>query len=208
MNEIDRIIMIVDRSGSMGTLAEEASGGINNFISQQKADERKAHFQFIEFDDQIDCSPVVEVHKASNEYQLVPRGMTAMLDAIGTGLRRDALKNWPKHKDYAKNICIIVTDGQENSSKVYTYPEIGKRIQKLEAKGWEFIFMASNLDAEQMKKSLGSITGAHITLDHSAEGMQASYMASTAYVGNLRHNSKAAAEEDLSLQKRQHSEIK
>jgi Mg-chelatase subunit ChlD len=207
MSKIDRIIMIVDRSGSMGSLAVEASGGINSFITQQKADDRKAHFQFIEFDDQIDASLIKEIHEASDKYELKPRGMTAMLDAIGTGLNKEALKLWPGHSDYDKNICIIVTDGHENASKEYDWPTIGLRIQALEKKGWEFVFMASNLDAEQMKQSLGSKTGASITLNHTEGGMNASYMASTAYVGNLRHSGKAAADEDLALRKRMSSDI-
>jgi len=181
MKKRDRIIVIVDRSGSMKNLAKEATAGINRFIKDQKAVKRPADFQLVQFDEKIEIGDIVPLENAG-EYSLVPRGLTAMLDAIGMTLA--ARKTWPGK--YGKNICMIVTDGAENSSQEYSFDSISKMIEKLEGKGWEFLFMASNIDANKMGRDIGIRKGHTVTLAATRAGTQDSYSAASAYMASTR----------------------
>ena len=112
--DADEIILIADRSGSMWSIQEDAEGGINSFIADQKK-EGNANLTFIEFDDTI--TPVykqTDINEAT-EYKLQPRNSTALYDAIGA-----TLANADEIKTTGKKIVVIVTDGGENSSREWT----------------------------------------------------------------------------------------
>ena len=203
MSKRDRVIMIVDRSGSMGRLAKEASAGINRFIKEQQEIDTKCDFQLVQFDDQYEAFPIQDIQK-QGEYLLIPGGMTAMLDAIGRTL--SGITGWPK-KTYKKNICVIVTDGLENASKEWTYDGISKLVGGLEKEGWEFVFMASNIDAKQAAWDIGTRTAATVDTVSTAEGQTVQYAAASGYVGTLRTDSKAKAMKDLDDAKKRSSEI-
>ena len=80
------IAYILDRSGSMSPLVEAAITGFNSFLKEQQKTPGDANFTLVLFDDEYllhaDCTPIAEVRPLdANSY--VPRGCTALLDAIG-----------------------------------------------------------------------------------------------------------------------------
>ena len=80
---ITDIVVVQDRSGSMATIQAAAQDGINEFINGQKSGPGTAFVTFVEFDDAIDTLVFRgDIGRWSN-YTLVPRGMTALYDAIG-----------------------------------------------------------------------------------------------------------------------------
>lgn len=89
----------------------------------------------------------------------VPRGSTALLDAIGRTLNvqgaRIEAEGWAE-----KVIVTILTDGQENQSKEFTAPVIRELVAAAEAKGWAFVWLAANQDAFATAQFYGS-SGAH-----------------------------------------------
>jgi hypothetical protein len=150
------IVAIVDRSGSMESIKQDAIGGFNNFLSQQKSLPGNATFTLIKFDDEIkiEYSGVsLMLVKPFNEENFVPRGTTALYDAIGTGISEAA-----KRGEDRKVVVAILTDGMENASSRYTQSMIKELIGKYEAKGWAFIFLAtgfSQFEAEKMASKIG-----------------------------------------------------
>jgi hypothetical protein len=178
--EADEIILIADRSGSMTSIRADAEGGINEFIREQKK-EGNANFTLVEFDDSIDA-----VHKQTDiknvaDYELLPRGMTALYDAIGA-----TLANADKITTTGKKICVIVTDGGENSSREWSQKAIFDRIDSLKENGWDFLFLAANQDAMGVGMSLGIEAGETVTFAADAVGASSAYAATTNYVSNLR----------------------
>ena len=188
----DRVIVIVDRSGSMGGLAQEATTGIREFIKTQQEVKRKTDFMLVEFDDVITTYGPMDI-KNMDKYTLVPRSMTALYDAIGKTL---VLDGWPKEK-YKNNVCLIVTDGHENASREWGQGQIQELIKGLEKEGWEFIFMASNIDAVSTAAGLGIVMGETIQLDNSAKGTMDSYQAGATYSANVRMHGKDFATSQL-----------
>jgi hypothetical protein len=80
------ITLVVDRSGSMEQVREDAEGGVNSFIEQQAKEPGQALFTLVQFDTEYEFLhkgvPIAEVP----QYELVPRGMTALLDAVGRAI--------------------------------------------------------------------------------------------------------------------------
>ena len=79
-----------------------------------------------------------------------PSGTTALFDAIGKSIKHKKMKlksinskKQPKHV-----IVAIITDGFENSSKVYTRDKISKMInKKVENDNWNFMYLGADQDA-------------------------------------------------------------
>lgn len=176
------IVVIMDRSGSMGSVRAEAIGGFNNFLENQKALPGAANLTVVQFDDRYEI-PVNAVKlkdvKPFTTEDFVPRGMTAMNDAIGKTLTTLFEKN------PAKAIVCILTDGQENASREYTYPQIKELITKAEEKDYEIVFLASGIDAQQTSTVLGMTRGVVLQASANSEGELSKYdmmcSASTSY---------------------------
>lgn len=147
------IAYILDRSGSMGPLAETAISSFNSFLKEQQNEPGEVTFSLILFDDEYllhaDAMPIREVVELdANSY--VPRATTALLDAIGrtidnTGKRLAAMREKDRP---GKVVVAIFTDGLENASSDYTEKEISKSIKHQQEKyNWEFLFLGANQDA-------------------------------------------------------------
>lgn len=77
------VTLVVDRSGSMQTVRTDAQGAINQYIADQRNQAGRLTFTLIEFDGVIDTVADFQPIAAVSDYQLKPRGMTALFDAVG-----------------------------------------------------------------------------------------------------------------------------
>ncbi|MEK9797450.1 MAG: hypothetical protein VW713_12005, partial [Alphaproteobacteria bacterium] len=83
------IIVITDRSGSMASIAKDVIGGYNTFLKEQQAQPGEARITYTQFDDKYEVVsagvPVKDAKELTNQ-TFVPRGSTALYDAIGRTL--------------------------------------------------------------------------------------------------------------------------
>lgn len=156
------ILAIIDVSGSMESIKTDAIGGFNAFLADQKTVEGEARMTLALFDNQYDLlyqGRVLAEAEPLTTATYVPRGSTALLDAIGRTLNvqgaRIEAEGWAE-----KVIVTILTDGQENQSKEFTAPVIRELVAAAEAKGWAFVWLAANQDAFATAQFYGS-SGAH-----------------------------------------------
>ena len=86
-DDLTDITLVVDRSGSMGTIRDDAEGGVNAFIAQQAQESGEARITLVEFNQGYDfvCNGVLAAD--APKYTLKPAGMTALLDAVGRGIQ-------------------------------------------------------------------------------------------------------------------------
>ncbi|NLY72651.1 MAG: hypothetical protein GX079_03050, partial [Tissierellia bacterium] len=70
---------------------------------------------------------------------------TAHLDALGTTI--EMIYASQENSESTKTLFVIITDGQENSSREYGYDAIKDLINKRKLGGWEFVFLAANMDS-------------------------------------------------------------
>lgn len=135
---VQDIIFILDQSGSMMRMLDEPRQALNKFVKDQKKDNDGATFTLYTFDTfvnvVIDETPLQDVKEI--EY-LEPGGMTALYDAIGL-----AISNKIKKEKNTDVICVILTDGLENSSNKYDEKSIKDLTTRMETEyGWEFIYL-------------------------------------------------------------------
>jgi hypothetical protein len=147
------ITVILDRSGSMATIATDTIGGFNRFLEDQKKVPGECLFSLVQFDHEYtpvhQAVPIAGVPPLTRE-TFVPRGNTALLDAMGrsivaTGERLAAMDEAARP---GKVIVVVITDGLENSSKEWTRDRVAALVrQQTEAYSWEFVYLGANQDA-------------------------------------------------------------
>lgn len=141
---IQDIIFILDQSGSMMTMGDEPRQALNKFVKDQKKDKDGATFTLYTFDTHvkrlIDETLLQDVQEVET---LEPGGLTALYDAIGIAINNKMEQE--KNKDV---ICVILTDGLENSSFEYNIDGIKSLTTRMETQyGWEFIYLGTNQDS-------------------------------------------------------------
>jgi hypothetical protein len=191
VNEKTHIVCILDRSGSMGSIISASISGFNEFLGKQKALPDKATITVALFDDQYDILyDNVDIKSAEllTNKVWVPRGMTALYDAIGKTINTERVK-LDKLGDEApsKVLVCIVTDGLENASEEYKLDNIKKLIKDCENDDWNFIYLAANQNAFEVGTSFGVSAGNTYTYTATADGVSNMSMtlnnASTSYRG-------------------------
>ena len=158
---LTELVFILDRSGSMYGLEQDTIGGFNSMLTKQKSLDGECRITTVLFDhqytlfhDRIDIQAVSPM----SEKDYFVGGSTALLDAIGTTI--DKLIRVQRHtaESYRaqKVIFVIITDGEENSSRKYSYDQVKAKIEhEKEAYGWEFIFLGANMDAVKTASQFG-----------------------------------------------------
>lgn len=184
--------LVVDRSGSMATMAQEATEGIATFLKEQFALDGSLTVTLRQFDTRQET--VARMATEPFIYALDPRDMTALLDAIGmeivqTGADLAAL---PEDERPEKVLFVIVTDGLENASKEYTMERVRNLIADQRGKyNWDFIFLGAG-DSFLQGDAIGV---ASVGYDASAAGTSDAYarlnhstMVTRSGVGSLASN--------------------
>lgn len=154
MNDhLTEIAFILDRSGSMESMAGAAIDGFNRMLREQQAEPGQARLTLVLFDDQyevpVNSLPVSEVVEL-DATTYVPRGSTALLDAVGRTIDElgARLAATPEPERPGQVIVAILTDGMENASLRHTWQDISRRIRhQTENYQWKFLFLGANQDA-------------------------------------------------------------
>jgi hypothetical protein len=150
---LTEIACVIDRSGSMSSIAADAIGGFNTFLDGQKRLPGQARLTLVLFNENYTAvceSADIQSIAPLDNTTYVPAGTTALLDAVGRtiddlGARLAAV---PEPERPAKVIFAILTDGMENASRKYSLQDISDRIRHQgETYSWEFVFLAANQDA-------------------------------------------------------------
>ena len=149
--DLTDITVVMDRSGSMQSRRTDAEGGLNAFIEKQKTEPGEAVFTLVQFDNVYEFVHTAVPIKSVPPYTLVPRGgSTALLDAVGRAIN-ETVHRLAKMNEADRPglvIFVIITDGEENSSKEFKKAQIKAMIQHQTAVyGWQFTFLGANQDA-------------------------------------------------------------
>lgn len=194
------ISVVLDRSGSMSSIMTDTIGGFNQFLKDQKAVKSKATFSLLQFDTEFQedyiGKDIQEVPELTDK-TFVPRGMTALLDAIGHTINKTGewLKNIPEAIRPGKVVFVILTDGAENSSHEFSKSQIFDMIKKqTDVFKWGFVFLGANQDAIQEAHGLGIFGSNSLTYKHTGDGIKKSMFAASVGVSGMRGSSMNAAD--------------
>lgn len=181
------ILTITDRSGSMASIRNDVIGGYNQFLKDQKAGEGEARITSVQFDNEYNvlytALPISEAPELTDK-TFVPRGGTALYDAIGRTLNEQGKRI--HDEDWADLVVVcIITDGEENSSHEYTSERIKQMTKHAEENNWKFIFLAANQDAFKAGEAIG-MARMSMSYDANAAGAAMAYASTSATVNALR----------------------
>ncbi len=187
------LVFILDRSGSMGGLEKDTIGGFNSMLAKQRKEQGEALVSTVIFDhetevihDRVAIADVPDL--TDNEYYV--RGCTALLDAVGKSIHhiRNIHKYARKEDVSARTLFIITTDGMENASRAYSDREVKQMIKKEEEKyGWEFLFLAANIDAVETAERYGIRRERAANYNATKEGTDAMYACMSMAVESIRN---------------------
>ncbi|NNJ25448.1 vWA domain-containing protein [Alienimonas chondri] len=144
---LTEIVVVLDRSGSMQSMKTEAEGGLAHFVADQKAQDGEARFTYVTFDDQYDLvHDRVDLREVPDQFALEPRGMTALLDAVGRTIDEVGRKlaKIPEQERPGAVLFCVVTDGGENSSHDYSGDRVKQMVEEQKnTYSWQFTFLGA-----------------------------------------------------------------
>ena len=180
-NGITELVFIIDRSGSMGGLEKDTIGGFNAMIEQQKKIDGRTYVSTVLF---ANTSTVIHDRKDLSEIAPLTEkdytvgGCTALLDAIGGAIHHIGnVHKYARPEDVPeRTMFVITTDGMENASYLYGSDRVKSMIRRQEERyGWEFLFVAANIDAVETAEQIGIRRERAANYDHDARGTEALY---------------------------------
>jgi len=191
--DLTHISIILDRTGSMEEIREDTIGGFNAFLKEQQALPDEATFSLIQFDSQDPYEVIHHFEKINNVPRLtsetyVPRASTPLLDAIGKGVNdlESALDKMKPAKRPANVVMVIITDGQENSSREFGKNQIVKMIKAKQGKGWQFVYLSADLDSINDAMEYGMHAHATMAFEKTHVGTQHMWSSSSKALARYR----------------------
>jgi uncharacterized protein YegL len=158
--DFTRIMIVLDRSGSMKSILESTISGYNDFVTDQSKIEGECRVSVRLFDnkhdvlyDNVDIKnvPLLDTNT------FVPRATTALYDAIGmaiTDLGKE-LYSLEESERPEKVMVVVITDGQENASMNWNIDKIKSSIEhQTDVYNWTFLFIGGGIDAKATADSL------------------------------------------------------
>lgn len=173
-------LIILDKSGSMHTIQRAAYLGCNEVLggiraaAEKHADDQEQFVSLLLFDSRSmpyihKCTPAAEATDLK-EKDYEPCACTPLLDAMGMSLS-ELEHEVDKYED-ATAMVTVITDGYENASREYTYPQIHKLVGRLRDKGWNFAFMGANQDVRKVCVDLNINMGNARSFEFDEAGMR------------------------------------
>ena len=162
--EVKNIInlMILDASGSMESIYNQALSGVNETIQtirmgQKDHPELQQFLTLASFNSGKDylkvkysSTPINEVKELTRE-DYTACGCTALYDAMGEMISELKRKITPEDRV----LVTVITDGYENSSTHWSGSQIKSLVEELRHEGWTFTYIGANQDVEAVAGSIG-----------------------------------------------------
>jgi len=167
-------------------------GGFNAMIEKQKKLEGKVYVSTVLFstESQVlhDRRDLGEIAPLTEEDYCVG-GCTALMDALGDAIHHIGnVHKYARKEDVPdRTLFVITTDGMENASRRYSSREVKKMIQRQKEKyGWEFLFVAANIDAVETAAHIGIPKERAANYKQSADGTAVLFEAVGSAVTSMR----------------------
>ena len=145
------VCFVIDESSSMYTSVEDVKNGFKKIIDEQKArTEGTCAVSVFRFDTIVKEPDYIlkDIKEIENELVYNPSGCTALYDGVGTAIDEigKKLASMPEDERPEKNLIVIMTDGEENSSREYPASVVREMIKHQEEKySWTFLYIGTDI---------------------------------------------------------------
>lgn len=158
---LTELVFVLDMSGSMDHLTDDTIGGFNSMLREQQGKEGDVLVTTYLFNNEAvmlhDRVPVEDV-KSMTQADYRAGGCTALVDALGDAIKHIvSIHRYAREEDIPENtVFVITTDGMENASHKYSTEQVRRMVKHEQEKyGWEFIYLAANIDAAETAQRIG-----------------------------------------------------
>ncbi len=158
---LTELVFILDKSGSMADLTDDTIGGFNSMIAKQKEEDAECLVTTVLFANDADTVhdrvPLARIEPMTRR-DYFASGCTALFDAVGSTVRHiETIHRYAREEDRPeRTLFVITTDGMENASRKFSGAEVKTIVEKAKReKGYEFLFLAANIDAAAGARSIG-----------------------------------------------------
>lgn len=189
-------ILILDRSGSIANILSGQQSGLAEFFAMEASVPGKATYSVWQFDNQIECVHSFETLDEVKDYQIVPRNMTSLYDAVGLAVTTEGemLARMPEDERPDDVTVIISSDGQENSSAEWTAARVAELLEdQQKTYGWRVLYLGTNQDAMYEGDKIGASSGNTVSYAPSNIGAENSWKMSAEYLSRAPMRRSAVA---------------
>jgi uncharacterized protein YegL len=188
------IYFVLDRSGSMESMASDVVGGFNGFLAEQQADWPDALMTLIQFDSNdphevlAEAVPIAEVRRLSRD-SFAPRGGTPLYDAMGHAITDATIRIEQRRAARQPDESILFvtfTDGEENQSVQYRREQLFDLVKKHEQEGWTFVYLGADQDAYAEGGRVGFSASSTQNFKGDAQGSRAAFLSLSSSVSRRR----------------------
>ena len=211
---LTELVFILDMSGSMEHLTDDTIGGFNSVLKEHAEKEGEVLVTTYVFNNDSkmlhDRLPIREVPAmTASDYRA--GGCTALLDALGEAIRHIvSIHRYAREEDIPEHtVFVITTDGMENASHRFTSDQVKEMVTHEQEKyGWEFVFLAANIDAVESAERYGIRRGRAVNYMADSAGTEVLYRTVNQAVeavragSSLEENSSWRQNADRDFQKR------
>ena len=183
------IYIVLDRSGSMASVAPTVVAELNRFVATLAVDRPGARVTLVAFDSADPFEVIWDGQPAGSVPPITldryrPGGGTPLHDALGAVIRLATRRAAGVRPTLPRPevLVAVVTDGEENDSVRYGPMDIYGKILRRKAAGWEFLFLGAGRDPIRQGAALGFGAGEIVpwVADDAGTGMAFATLTATA----------------------------
>ena len=157
-----KLVLVLDESGSMGVVRDATIEGVNSYLNSL---EGEIYVSVVKFNTEHLplYSGLLLVDAPRLDYDNYhPNGGTALYDAL-----KWAMENVTLLSHHDKVLIVVVTDGEDNSSRLTTKDRIIELIKEKESmNNWTFVYLGANQNAWKFANQMGFNVGNTLSYDH------------------------------------------
>jgi len=203
------ISVVLDRSGSMASIADDVVGGFNTFLGEQRKQDGDGRVTLVQFDGQDPFEVLIDGEDLDTLRDLdparyIPRGNTPLYDAVGRMIAKidaEIVERADAGKPIEDQVIVIVTDGYENASREFSGKMLFELIEARRGRAWAFVFLGADEATFEEGETMGVSSANTALWNATGEGTAAMFsnisQATSSYRAMGRADRRATSERFL-----------